>query len=197
MTEESERPAVDRPTPETTETETEALRREQPRQPEEITSETAPSIPDLPQVGAITPAGRGPLSHSTALIITWILAVGILIMLALTIFLIRRRGVLAAAGPQSSSIDLNLEITDPAGNVQKVTLTSAPSEIGRDPKNDITLDDPSVSRRHAKIVIKDGRLWLIDLSGSENTLINGKSTSQAEIFQDSVIELGSTRIRVL
>ncbi len=197
VSEELERPDVDRTVPESLEAERDIPRSEQPRETEPITSETAPSIPERPSSGPVTSAARGPLSPSTAITLAWILAIAIIIMLALTILLMRRRGVLAPAGPPSPKIDLNLEITDPKGKVRTISPTSAPLEIGRHPSNDVTLDDPSVSRRHARIIIKEGRFWLVNLSESENTLLDNKITNQAEIFQGSVIQLGSTLIRVL
>lgn len=194
---ETERTSEKSPTRESSEAERDISKKEQPQQTEKIPSETTPSIPELPRTRPIIPKGKSPLSSSTALLLVWTLAIGIVVTLALNILLLKRKGVLVPAGPPSSKIDLNLEITDPKGNVRRMTFKSAPLEIGRDPSNDISLDDPSVSRRHAKIIVKKSGLWLINLSGAKNTLLDEKSTNQDEIFQGSVIRLGSTILRII
>lgn len=44
--------------------------------------------------------------------------------------------------------------------------------IGRSPRADIRLDDGSVSRRHAHLlVLDDGRLWVVDRSSTNGTWI--------------------------
>ncbi len=45
--------------------------------------------------------------------------------------------------------------------------------IGRAADNTIRVDDASVSRYHAVIEHRDGRLWLRDLCSSNGTTVNG------------------------
>jgi len=46
--------------------------------------------------------------------------------------------------------------------------------IGRAQENDLILPVPSVSKRHARLLIKDGRYVLMDLGSTNGTFVNGK-----------------------
>ena len=50
-------------------------------------------------------------------------------------------------------------------------LTKLPCRIGRDPLNEICLNDPFVTKQHAKIYVANGEYYLMDLGGE--TYING------------------------
>lgn len=45
--------------------------------------------------------------------------------------------------------------------------------VGRDPSCDIVLDDPSVSRRHARVFLAEGSVYLEDLGSQNGTMVNG------------------------
>src|SRR6184192_1608941 len=56
------------------------------------------------------------------------------------------------------------------GSVRReVRLSADPLTVGRDPKNDIVLDDRRISRRHAEVRLRLGRYTLYDLQST-----NGK-----------------------
>ncbi|MFZ7110578.1 MAG: SpoIIE family protein phosphatase [Desulfatiglandales bacterium] len=66
--------------------------------------------------------------------------------------------------------------------------------IGRSPDNDIQLDDPSVSRKHAKIFVKDAKFFVEDLNSQNGTLINGHPATpfeDLELRQGLSIALGN------
>ena len=54
---------------------------------------------------------------------------------------------------------------------KKFPLTKLPCRIGRDPLNEICLNDPFVTNQHAKIYTANGDYYLMDLGGE--TYING------------------------
>jgi hypothetical protein len=45
--------------------------------------------------------------------------------------------------------------------------------IGRDASNDIAVDEPSVSRRHAELVYRDGWFYIQDLGSANGVMVNG------------------------
>jgi len=45
--------------------------------------------------------------------------------------------------------------------------------IGRDPRADVSIDDPSLSRRHALILRRGGRFYLRDLGSSNGSYLDG------------------------
>ena len=44
--------------------------------------------------------------------------------------------------------------------------------VGRDPDNDISVDHATISRRHARLFEKDGRIWVEDLGSTNGTQVN-------------------------
>ena len=76
-----------------------------------------------------------------------------------------------------------------AGEQQKIIIDQV--ELGRDPSCQVRFDDdscPTVSRKHAAIV-RDGQNWqLIHLSGSNPTMVNGR-TVQGSYFLQSGDEI--------
>ena len=57
--------------------------------------------------------------------------------------------------------------------------------IGRSSNNDIVLDDPAVSRRHAKISFENGDFWIEDLDSTNKTYFNGNLLLSKQKFKDS------------
>jgi len=66
-----------------------------------------------------------------------------------------------------------LEITDPDGNRRQMVLGNA-TTIGRQPGNDLVLDDARVSRQHATIECQDDLCWITDLGSSNGTVLAGE-----------------------
>lgn len=67
--------------------------------------------------------------------------------------------------------------------------------IGRDPANDLTIDDLQVSRFHAEVEFQDGADPVIrDLGSSNGTYINGFRTRQALLQDNTVVTLGHTSL---
>ena len=61
--------------------------------------------------------------------------------------------------------------------------------IGRRLENQIAIDDPRVSRHHARLRAVDGRYELIDLESSGGTYINGMRIVQSILYPGDVISL--------
>lgn len=57
----------------------------------------------------------------------------------------------------------------------KVYRVENESIIGREENVDICLDDPNISSKHLKIIVKNNRIFLIDLGSSNGTKINSIS----------------------
>ncbi len=67
--------------------------------------------------------------------------------------------------------------------------------IGRDPSNDLAIDDLQVSRFHAEVEFRDGSDPVIrDLGSSNGTYINGFRTPQALLQANTVVTLGHTSL---
>jgi len=64
--------------------------------------------------------------------------------------------------------------------------------IGRGQDNQIIVDDPFVSSRHAVIFRRSGRLWLRDLASSNRTFVNGKPVDTIALRAGDSIGFGDT-----
>ena len=56
---------------------------------------------------------------------------------------------------------------------EEITLHDEKTTIGRDDNAEVTIDEPSASRRHALIVNRRGRFFLLDLGTTNGTYFNG------------------------
>ena len=60
------------------------------------------------------------------------------------------------------------------GAFRHVELRGAEWTIGRAPENDIELAKKTVSKRHARLLVRDGKLAVVDLKSSNGTYVNGQ-----------------------
>lgn len=68
--------------------------------------------------------------------------------------------------------------------------------IGRGPENDIVLDAPSVSRRHARLE-RQGEHWvLIDCGSANGTYVDGTRVTRCRISPENAIAFGSYQLRL-
>ncbi len=82
------------------------------------------------------------------------------------------------------------------GGVLNLSLGSV--LIGRGESADLRIDDPRVSRQHAKIVMVDGRPCLEDLGSRNGVLVNGeKSRGRCPLSVGDVLTIGEHDIRVI
>jgi hypothetical protein len=68
--------------------------------------------------------------------------------------------------------------------------------VGRDEECLVVLDDPSVSRRHAKIVFHDRKPEIVDLSSSVGTVVNGKPVERALLRDGDQLQIGGCLLQV-
>ena len=66
-----------------------------------------------------------------------------------------------------------LQVTTPGGAARDVPIDLPSLLVGRSDDNGVALDDVSVSRRHARIVIEGGNLLVEDLGSASGTFIDG------------------------
>jgi pSer/pThr/pTyr-binding forkhead associated (FHA) protein len=88
------------------------------------------------------------------------------------------------------------ELTIHMKDDKKVSVNSETVTIGRSPDNTIVIDDPSVSRKHARITRKGDGYYLEDLNSTNGVTIDGVSVDGKEIEQGAVVKLGKIEIGV-
>ena len=155
--------------------------------PEGETAAPSPSAPvSLPPSG-----GSGASGSSTAPaaepeegaggLPSWVLptacAVAAAVLLVVILSAARRRKKPSPAAPapeQAQGVYVKVEPMSggPADGRSEFTLAHE-LVAGRDPACDIVLSDPSVSRRHARLFLADGAVYVEDLGSQNGTMVNG------------------------
>lgn len=68
--------------------------------------------------------------------------------------------------------------------------------IGRVDGNDIVLEHPSVSRRHAALEKRGDDLWLIDLRSTNGIKLNGRPVPEAKLSAGATVSIGSLECEI-
>ena len=71
--------------------------------------------------------------------------------------------------------------------------------IGRDRENDIVLDSDSVSRRHARVEHREGRIYLTDLDSTNGTYVNddNEPVRDCQLRRGDQVKIGDTIFKYL
>ena len=109
-----------------------------------------------------------------------------------------------APGPQDDVlVDLG-EVVDGAGVLvvrsgatagQRLALDLRLTRLGRHPQSDFSLDDITVSRRHADIErLGDGAYEIRDAGSLNGTYVNGKRVEKARLANGDEVQIGKFRM---
>ena len=83
-----------------------------------------------------------------------------------------------------------LSSTDDSVINKSITLLDDPVVIGRHPECSIQIDDSSVSRRHAQLILVDDVWFVEDLDSRNGTFVNGEAIdSKAKLFDGAQIKI--------
>jgi len=68
--------------------------------------------------------------------------------------------------------------------------------IGRHHGCDVVVDEPSVSRRHARLVFRDHKWIVQDLKSTNGTVVNGVRVGRCELMPGDSVVLGDAHLKV-
>ncbi|MGE5443647.1 MAG: FHA domain-containing protein [Ignavibacteriales bacterium] len=74
--------------------------------------------------------------------------------------------------------------------IERRKLDKEETTIGRTQENDIVIKNLAVSRHHAKIYAKDGKVVIKDLGSANGTFVNGARAEEVELSTGDVILIG-------
>jgi adenylate cyclase len=80
--------------------------------------------------------------------------------------------------------------------VPRVTDVRSDLSIGRTEGNDLVLNHPSVSRKHARLEARDGHWWIVDLKSTNGVKVNGNLITESQIAAGDKILVGSVQLDV-
>ena len=68
--------------------------------------------------------------------------------------------------------------------------------IGRHPDCDLVMADATVSRRHARLIFRDGGWIIQDLESTNGTRLNGKYVGRCRLHPGDQLALGDQLLRI-
>jgi serine/threonine-protein kinase len=91
-----------------------------------------------------------------------------------------------------------VDITLPSGKVVRKALVSPQTTVGFDQKNDISVDDPGVSSKHAALRFLGDRWFIYDLGSRNGTFINKHRVGPEgmRINSGDTVRMGKTRLTI-
>jgi hypothetical protein len=162
-----------------------------------IDKEAVTSQPELPVTGSLLPLT--PPAATKTFKFGWIigfLAIVFVLGCAYIFFKYFRMGNQPAQKRTSSSALAMLHMKHGPQAGRSFALNRLPCSIGRDPRNEICINDPHVLGQHARIFAANNDYYLMDLSG--NTFINGHAIRNTSVVLKSgdVVRLGKSALFV-
>lgn len=80
--------------------------------------------------------------------------------------------------------------------VPRITDVKGELSIGRTEGNDLVLNHPSVSRRHARIEPRDERWWIVDLQSTNGIKVNGNLVGESQVSAGDRVLIGSVQLDI-
>jgi hypothetical protein len=162
-----------------------------------IDKEAVTAANPVPATGSILPLeSPAPAKKETML---WLIGPLAILFLAGILFLgfnwfQNHRGSIRKRDTSSSIAMLHVKHGPQAG--KSFVLKNLPCGIGRDPLNEICLNDPHIMNQHARIFAANNDYYLMDLSG--NTFINGRALQKNSVVLKTgdVVRLGKSALFV-
>ncbi|MFH2008405.1 MAG: FHA domain-containing protein, partial [bacterium] len=76
-------------------------------------------------------------------------------------------------------------ITEKGGEQRRLDFDKNEVTIGRVQGNDVILPKGNVSKRHSRIVVKDGKFIIVDLKSTNGTYVNGRKITSPLVIKAS------------
>jgi adenylate cyclase len=80
--------------------------------------------------------------------------------------------------------------------VPRVADLRGEMSVGRTEGNDLVLNHPSVSRKHARFEPRDGHWWIVDLKSTNGVKVNGNLITESAVTPGDKILIGSVQLEL-
>src|SRR5438094_2388086 len=88
-------------------------------------------------------------------------------------------------------------LTEKGGSTQQLNFEAEEITIWRVDENDICLPKGNISKKHTRIVVKDGRIIVLDLKSTNGTYVNGKKLAGPQVISpDDKVYIGDFILNV-
>src|SRR5207237_1823485 len=82
----------------------------------------------------------------------------------------------------SSDMGFSVILTEKGGSTQRLDFDVEEITVGRVDENHICLPKGNISKKHTKIVVKDGKIIVLDLKSTNGTYVNGKKLAGPQVI---------------
>jgi pilus assembly protein CpaF len=82
----------------------------------------------------------------------------------------------------AAEMPFSVILTEKGGPTQRLDFESEEITIGRVDENDICLPKGNISKKHTKIVVKDGKIIVLDLKSTNGTYVNGRKLAGPQVI---------------
>ena len=82
-------------------------------------------------------------------------------------------------------------ISEKGGAERRETFDRSEINVGRVQGNDLMLPKGNVSKRHARLLHRDGRFIVTDLKSTNGTYVNGERVSRRTLKDGDLLSLGT------
>ena len=94
-------------------------------------------------------------------------------------------------------MSFSIILTEKGGATQRLDFECEEITIGRVDENDICLPKGNISKKHTKIVVKDGKIIVLDLKSTNGTYVNGKKLAGPQVISpDDKVFIGDFILNV-
>src|ERR671910_778658 len=80
---------------------------------------------------------------------------------------------------------VQIKINEKGGQTTSQSFDKNEITIGRVQGNDVVLPKGNISKRHSRIVLKDGKFIIVDLKSTNGTYVNGRKITSPLVIKDS------------
>src|SRR5438094_3894205 len=88
-------------------------------------------------------------------------------------------------------------LTERGGPTRRLDFDAEEITIGRVDENDICLPKGNISKKHTKLVVKDGKIIVLDLKSTNGTYVNGKKVAGPQVISsDDKVYIGDFILNV-
>jgi len=77
----------------------------------------------------------------------------------------------------------------------EIELEDGENDVGRDPGLYLVIDDPSISRLHARLAVRDRKTTLVDMRSSNGVFVNNKRVESVELKSGDLIRFGNMEFK--
>ena len=124
-----------------------------------------------------------------------LLTLGISAAVAAYVLLVRDRRGAPPARALDASIPTGIELTVAHAGTIKTYRFGRRILVGRAPSADLRLDDPRISRLHARIEMRDDGVYVEDLGSRNGTSVDGKPVTEPRRLEaDDEVTVGSAAL---